>query len=286
MTNMLVALRDERHLDQFLAQVDSFPMLSAQEEFDLAVRYREKEDIEAAHKLVTAYLRYVVRIAKEYQGYYGLRFMDLVQEGSVGLMQAVKRFDPHKGFRLATYALWWIKASIQEYVLHSWSLVKIGTTAAQRKLFFSLRKSKSTIDRLDTVQAQEIGERLGVSGEAVLEMDARLAGRDDSLNRTAVEDGEEIQNLLADQTPNQETLLLEDEAQRLRREAAARAMAGLNERERIIVQERILNAQPATLETLGERFGVSRERIRQLEKRALEKMRGILSGDEPMLMGA
>ncbi|OSM05258.1 putative RNA polymerase sigma-32 subunit RpoH [Magnetofaba australis IT-1] len=273
-------------MDQFLAQVDSFPMLSAQEEFDLAVRYREKEDIEAAHKLVTAYLRYVVRIAKEYQGYYGLRFMDLVQEGSVGLMQAVKRFDPHKGFRLATYALWWIKASIQEYVLHSWSLVKIGTTAAQRKLFFSLRKSKSTIDRLDTVQAQEIGERLGVSGEAVLEMDARLAGRDDSLNRTAVEDGEEIQNLLADQTPNQETLLLEDEAQRLRREAAARAMAGLNERERIIVQERILNAQPATLETLGERFGVSRERIRQLEKRALEKMRGILSGDEPMLMGA
>ncbi|MEG3637713.1 RNA polymerase sigma factor RpoH [Magnetococcus sp. PR-3] len=272
-TNMLVPYKGENQLASYMQQVDNYPMLSADEEFDLAVRYREQNDLDAAHQLVTSYLRYVASIAKEYQGYYGLKFMDLVQEGSVGLMQAVKRFDPHKGFRLATYAMWWIKASIQEFVLHHWSLVKIGTTAAQRKLFFNLRKSKDTLERLDATQAEEMGQRLGVSSEAVLEMDARLSGPDDSLNRTAVEGGEEIQNLLADQAPDQETLLLASESEQIQQEVVKQALASLNEREREIVMARIMTAKPITLEVLGERLGVSRERIRQLEKRALKKLR-------------
>nr|CRH06195.1 sigma H (sigma 32) factor of RNA polymerase; transcription of heat shock and stress proteins [Candidatus Magnetococcus massalia] len=281
-SSMLIPYKDEYQLSQYMAQVDRYPMLSAEEEFDLAVAFREEQDVDAAHKLVTSYLRYVVSIAKEYQGYYGLKLMDLVQEGSIGLMQAVKRFDPYKGFRLSTYAMWWIKASIQEFVLHSWSLVKIGTTAAQRKLFFSLRKNKARIDRLDATEAEEIGTRLGVSSEAVLEMDARMSGPDDSLNREAIEGGEELQNMLADQGPSQETLLLESESERLRRETISQALADLSEREREIVQARIMQSKPVTLEVLGARFGVSRERVRQLEKRALKKLKShfeTLGGD-------
>ncbi|ABK44823.1 RNA polymerase, sigma 32 subunit, RpoH [Magnetococcus marinus MC-1] len=276
---MLVPYKGENQLAGYMQQVDSYPMLSAEEEFELAVRYREQNDLEAAHKLVTSYLRYVASIAKEYQGYYGIKFMDLVQEGSVGLMQAVKRFDPHKGFRLATYAMWWIKASIQEFVLHHWSLVKIGTTAAQRKLFFNLRKSKDTLERLDATQAEEMGQRFGVSGEAVLEMDARLSGPDDSLNRCLVEGGEEIQNMLADSAPNQEMRLLASESERLQQQMIKQALSFLSEREQMIVRARIMCAEPVTLEVLGERLGVSRERIRQLETRALKKLRAFFEAD-------
>ncbi|MBF0157610.1 MAG: RNA polymerase sigma factor RpoH [Magnetococcales bacterium] len=264
-------------LSGFMARIDRFPILSAEEEFFLARRYREEGDLYAAHRLVASYLRYVVKIAREYRNY-GLRMMDLVQEGSIGLMQAVKRFDPHKGFRLATYAVWWIRAAIQEFVMNSWSLVKIGTTAAQRRLFFNLRRSKESIDRLDAAQARELGERLGVDGRCVLEMDGRMAGRDESLNRPAVESGDEIQDLLADTRDDQETVLLANEEERLRQEAATRALAVLNGRERQIVEARFMVDDPETLESLGEKLGVSRERIRQLEKRAFEKMRGALMG--------
>ena len=268
----LTIVGDDGELKQYLNKINKFDMLTADEEYQLAVRYHEHQDREAAHRLVTAYLRYVVKIAREY-GNYGLRTMDLVQEGSIGLMQAVKRFNPYKGFRLATYAMWWIRAAIQEFILRSWSLVKIGTTTAQRKLFFNLRKNKRSIERLDQSQAEVLGEKLGVAASEVLEMDGRMAGRDDSLNRLAVESGDEIQTLLVDDRDDQELQLLDSEAQRLREEAVSTALKSLNERERIIVNDRLLTDSPSTLATLGQKLGISRERVRQLEKQALGKMR-------------
>lgn len=271
-----VPVSDYGEIDRYQVEIQRFPLLSEKEEYDLAVRYRDSQDLEAAHRLVASHLRYVVKIAREYANY-GLRQMDLIQEGSIGLMQAVKRFEPDRGFRLSTYAGWWIRAAIQEFILRSWSLVKIGTTAAQRKLFFSLRKSKRTIERLDEQEAASLGRQLGVKPEEVLEMDARMSGRDDSLNRQAMDSGDEVQNLLADPRDNQEIRLLEHESRTLRHQAVRSALDGLDPREREIVTRRILADASATLDELGQEMGVSRERIRQLEKRALEKLRKTLA---------
>lgn len=268
----LIVIPDHGELQRYQDEVSRYPLLTAEEEQELARRYKYEQDLEAAHRLVTSHLRYVVKIAREYRGY-GLRMMDLVQEGSVGLMQAVKRFDPEKGFRLSTYALWWIRATIQEFVLRSWSLVKVATTTAQRKLFFSLRKAKETIELLDEAGAEELGRKLGVDARTVLEMDRRLASPDTSLNRPAIEEGEELLDRLADHRGNQEQRLMARQHAHLRQEASSVALEALDSRERLIVEERIMNPAPATLESLGERLGISRERVRQLEKRALEKMR-------------
>ncbi|MBF0370706.1 MAG: RNA polymerase sigma factor RpoH [Magnetococcales bacterium] len=273
--NALIPYTGNQELSHYIAQLDQVPLLAPEEEYDLAVRYREEGDLDAAHQLVVSYLRYVAKIAREYQ-HYGLRMMDLVQEGSIGLMQAVKKFNPYKGFRLSTYAVWWIKAAIQEFILRSWSLVKIGTTTAQRKLFFNLRKSKKTLERLDEEKAQVIGEELGVSTRSVLEMDGRLSGPDDSLNRASHESGEEVQNLLADPRTDQETRLLESEEKQLRQEAIATALETLNERERQIIQWRIMTEKKITLEEISKRLKISRERVRQLESKALIKLRRIL----------
>ncbi|MBF0285197.1 MAG: RNA polymerase sigma factor RpoH [Magnetococcales bacterium] len=278
----LIPFVERNELEKYMAEINRHPLLTEQAEKDLALRYFEHQDLEAAHRLVTAHLRYVVKIAREYGGY-GLRTMDLIQEGSVGLMQAVKRFNPHKGFRLVTYAVWWIRAAMQEFILKSWSLVKIGTTTAQRKLFFGLRKIKQTIGFLDQEQATVIGRRLGVDVGVVLEMDQRLLRPDDSLNRVAVEDGEEIQNLLPDPRANQEARMLESEAARLRKNAVFQALQGLDPRERLIVQKRVMNDHPTTLEEIGKELGVSRERIRQLEQRAMDKLRRTLEALEPDL---
>jgi RNA polymerase sigma-32 factor len=271
----LVSIADYRELSQYIEKINTSPLLSQEEEFELAVKFREHKDINAAHRLVSSYLRYVVKIAKEYQNY-GMRIMDLIQEGSIGLMQAVKKFDPYKGFRLSTYAMWWIRSAIQEFVLRSWSLVKIGTTTSQRKLFFKLRQSKEHIDRLDCIEAEKIGDKLGVSTRDVLEMDGRMSGRDDSLNRPAIEDGDEIQDLLPDNRANQEMVMLESEQERLKRESVAKALSSLNEREKSIISWRLLADPPLTLEVIGEKLGISRERVRQLEKKSLERMKKTL----------
>jgi RNA polymerase sigma-32 factor len=252
-------------------------MLEPQEEYMLAKRWREHGDRDAAHRLVTSHLRLVAKIAMGYRGY-GLPISEVISEGNVGLMQAVKRFEPEKGFRLATYAMWWIKASIQEYILRSWSLVKMGTTANQKKLFFNLRKAKSKISALNEGdlrpdQVQTIAKRLGVSEQDVVDMNRRLGG-DASLNAPIRDDGEsgEWQDWLADESESQETLLAENEELDNRRKALSQALDVLNDRERRIFEARRLADNPVTLEELADEFGVSRERVRQIEVRAFEKV--------------
>ncbi|MFN3853102.1 MAG: RNA polymerase sigma factor RpoH [Phreatobacter sp.] len=272
----LPILSAESGLARYLDEIRKFPMLQPQEEYMLAKRWREHGDTEAAHKLVTSHLRLVAKIAMGYRGY-GLPIGEVVSEGNVGLMQAVKRFEPDKGFRLATYAMWWIKASIQEYILRSWSLVKMGTTANQKKLFFNLRKAKSSISALEDGdlrpdQVKAIATKLGVEEQDVIDMNRRLGG-DASLNAPLREDGDgEWQDWLADDADNQEAVLAREEENDNRRKALARALGVLNERERIIFEERRLKDDPITLEELAERFGVSRERVRQIEVRAFEKV--------------
>ncbi|BBF92102.1 RNA polymerase sigma factor RpoH [Blastochloris tepida] len=268
----------ENGLARYLDEIRRFPMLEPQEEYMLAKRWREHGDSDAAHKLVTSHLRLVAKIAMGYRGY-GLPISEVVSEGNVGLMQAVKRFEPEKGFRLATYAMWWIKAAIQEYILRSWSLVKMGTTAAQKKLFFNLRKAKSRISALDDGdlkpdQVKQIAKRLGVEEREVVEMNRRLVG-DASLNAPLRDDGEggsEWQDWLVDESANQEALLVESEEMDTRRAALKGAMDVLNPRERRIFEARRLSDDPITLEELAEEFGVSRERVRQIEVRAFEKV--------------
>ncbi|QFR33081.1 RNA polymerase sigma factor RpoH [Ancylobacter sp. TS-1] len=268
----------EGGLNRYLAEIRRFPMLEPQEEYMLAKRWREHEDPEAAHRLVTSHLRLVAKIAMGYRGY-GLPISEVISEGNVGLMQAVKRFEPDKGFRLATYAMWWIKASIQEYILRSWSLVKMGTTAAQKKLFFNLRKAKSQISALEEGdlrpdQVQLIATKLGVTAQEVIEMNRRLGG-DSSLNaplRGDVEGGGEWQDWLADDSDSQESVLVEHEEMDNRRNALSGALSVLNERERRIFEARRLSDDPMTLEDLASEFGVSRERVRQIEVRAFEKV--------------
>jgi RNA polymerase sigma-32 factor len=264
-------------LSRYLEEIRRFPMLEPNEEYMLAKRWQEHEDTDAAHKLVTSHLRLVGRIAMGYRGY-GLPMGEVISEGNVGLMQAVKRFDPDKGFRLATYAMWWIRASIQEYILRSWSLVKMGTTASQKKLFFNLRRVKGQIQAIEEgelkpEQVKEIATKLGVSEEDVVSMNRRLGG-DASLNAPVRADSEsgEWQDWLVDDKPDQEEQLAESEELALRRTLLDGALKSLTDRERQIFEARRLRDEPATLEDLSVEFGVSRERIRQIEVRAFEKV--------------
>jgi RNA polymerase sigma-32 factor len=265
-------------LARYMEEIRRFPMLEPDEEYMLAKSWQEHEDTEAAQKLVTSHLRLVARIAMGYRGY-GLPIGEVISEGNVGLMQAVKRFDPEKGFRLATYAMWWIRASIQEYILRSWSLVKMGTTASQKKLFFNLRRTKGQLQALEEgdlkpEHVEAIAKKLGVSEDDVVSMNRRLGG-DASLNaplRADTEASGEWQDWLVDDSPDQEVQLAESEELQRRRHYLADAMNGLNERERRIFEARRLSDDPLTLEALSEEFGVSRERIRQIEVRAFEKV--------------
>jgi RNA polymerase sigma-32 factor len=273
----LPLLKTESGLAHYLAEIRRFPMLEPQEEYMLAKRWREHGDTEAAHKLVTSHLRLVAKIAMGYRGY-GLPISEVVSEGNVGLMQAVKRFEPEKGFRLATYAMWWIRASIQEYILRSWSLVKMGTTANQKKLFFNLRKAKSKINALDEGdlrpdQTKLIAKRLGVTEQDVIDMNRRLGG-DASLNAPIRDDGDsgEWQDWLVDNSPSQQDVLEQSEQLDNRRKALTQALDVLNDRERRIFEARRLADDPITLEDLASEFGVSRERVRQIEVRAFEKV--------------
>ena len=270
-------------LARYLDEIRKFPMLEPHEEFMLAKAWQEHEDSEAAEKLITSHLRLVARIAMGYRGY-GLPIGEVISEGNVGLMQAVKRFDPDRGFRLATYAMWWIRASIQEYILRSWSLVKVGTTAAQKKLFFNLRRTKSQLQALEEgdlkpEHVKAISKKLGVSEEDVVSMNRRLGG-DASLNapvRADLEAGE-WQDWLVDETPDQEEQLVESEEASRRKAFLMQALETLNERERRIFEARRLSEDPSTLEDLSAEFGVSRERIRQIEVRAFEKVQKAVRG--------
>ncbi len=267
----------ERNLSRYLQEIRKFPMLSPEEEFSLARRWREGGDTEAAHRMVTSHLRLVAKIAMGYRGY-GLPLGELISEGNLGMMQAVKRFDPDRGFRLATYAMWWIRAAMQEYILHSWSLVKMGTTAAQKKLFFNLRKLKGQMQAIDDgdmapEHVTRIADRLRVSEEEVVNMNRRLASPDHSLNAPMRKDGEgEWQDWLVDDTDDQETRFAESEELKDRRRLLVGAMKTLTERERHILNERRLKDSPATLENLSRQYGISRERVRQIEVRAFEKL--------------
>ena len=276
-TAALPTLTAEPGLTHYLEEIRRFPMLERQEEYMLAKRWREHGDRGAAHKLVTSHLRLVTKIARDYRGY-GLPISEAISEGNVGLMQAVERFEPEKGFRLATYAMWWIKAAIQEYILRSWSLVKMGTTANQKKLFFNLRKAQSKISILDDGdmrldQVKIIARRIGVTETDVIYMNRRLSG-DASLNAAIREDGDsgEWQDWLVDESPDQETTLAASEEFDNRRKTLSDALTVLNERERRIFEARRLADDPITLEDLAAEFGVSRERVRQIEVSAFEKV--------------
>ena len=276
MAGTLPVLANEGGLSRYLDEIRKFPMLEPSEEFTLAKAWRDAGDREAAHRLVTSHLRLVAKIAMGYRGY-GLPIGEVVSEGNVGLMQAVKRFDPDKGFRLATYAMWWIKAAIQEYILRSWSLMKMGTTANQKKLFFNLRKAKGKISALDEGdlkpdQVKQIATRLGVPEQDVIDMNRRLSG-DTSLNAPLREEGEgEWQDWLVDNSPSQETVLAREQEGQNRLSALKDALGVLNPRERRIFEARRLAEDPITLEDLSGEFGVSRERVRQIEVRAFEKV--------------
>jgi RNA polymerase sigma-32 factor len=273
----LPALSGEAGLSRYLSEIRKFPLLSAEDEYMFAKRWKEHEDPEAARRLVTSHLRLVAKIAMGYRGY-GLPVSEIVSEGNVGLMQAVRRFDPDKGFRLATYAMWWIRAAIQEYVLRSWSMVKMGTTAAQKKLFFNLRKAKSNIGAIEEGDltpdhTAKLADQLGVSESEVTEMNRRLAGPDASLNAPLRTESEsEWQDWLADETLDQETRLAEREEMGDRHELLQDAMRHLTDRERDIIRARRLQEEPSTLEELSQRYGISRERVRQIEVRAFEKL--------------
>ncbi len=277
MGNFLSVPAEGTGLSRYLDEIRRFPMLEAEEEFMLAKKWQEQEHIESAHKLVTSHLRLVAKIAMGYRGY-GLPINEIISEGNVGLMQAVKRFDPDRGFRLATYAMWWIRAAIQEYILHSWSLVKMGTTAAQKKLFFNLRKLKGQMQAIDdgdlppeTVKA--IADRLDVTEEDVISMNRRLSGGDHSLNVPLRADGDsDWQDWLVDDSQSQETTIADADEHDHRMSLLHRAMDVLNERERHILTERRLKEEPSTLEELSHVYDISRERVRQIEVRAFEKL--------------
>jgi len=277
-TSLPAIAAGESGLSRYLTEIRKFPMLAPDEEYMLAKRYKEHGDRDAAHRLVTSHLRLVAKIAMGYRGY-GLPIGEVISEGNVGLMQAVKRFEPEKGFRLATYAMWWIKAAIQEYILRSWSLVKMGTTANQKRLFFNLRKVKGQIQALDEGdlrpdQVSTIATKLGVTEDDVVSMNRRLGG-DASLNAPLRADGEssgEWQDWLVDDSPGQEERMAESEEADNRRQLLREAMGVLNDRERRIFEARRLAEDPITLEELSSEFGVSRERVRQIEVRAFEKV--------------
>ncbi|HSZ88440.1 MAG TPA: RNA polymerase sigma factor RpoH [Acetobacteraceae bacterium] len=278
MGSAVINIAPEGNLSRYFQEIHKFPMLSAEEEFSLSRRWRDGKDVEAAHKLVTSHLRLVAKIAMRYRGY-GLPIGDLISEGNIGMMQAVQRFDPDRGFRLATYSMWWIRAAIQEYVLHSWSLVKIGTTAAQKKLFFNLRRLKSQMQALDEgdlqpEQVAKVAQLLDVPEQEVVSMNRRLAVPDHSLNAKVRQDNEgEWQDWLVDETLSQETTYAEHEELTGRAALLTVAMKTLNKRELEILTQRRLKDDPVTLEDLARHYGVSRERVRQIEVRAIEKLR-------------
>src|SRR5499425_2118455 len=276
-TMSVPSISAEGNLTRYLQEIRKFPMLDPGEEYMLAKRWREHDDPDAAQKLVTSHLRLVAKIAMGYRGY-GLPLSELISEGNVGMMQAVKRFDPDRGFRLATYAMWWIRAAIQEYILHSWSLVKMGTTAAQKKLFFNLRKLKGQLQAIDEgdlspENVKKIATDLNVTEEDVVNMNRRLAAPDHSLNAPLKIDGDgEWQDWLVDETDSQEIVLAEQQELSRRRKLLSHAMKSLNARERHILTERRLKDEPTTLEDLSKEYGISRERVRQIEVRAFEKL--------------
>ncbi len=274
-----IVISPEGNLRRYLQEIRKFPMLAPEEEYMLAKRWREHDDSGAAQKLVTSHLRLVAKIAMGYRGY-GLPLAELISEGNVGMMQAVKRFDPERGFRLATYAMWWIRASIQEYILHSWSLVKMGTTAAQKKLFFNLRRLKGQLHAIEDgdmspENVKKVAETLKVTEAEVVSMNRRLSGGDHSLNAPLRADGEgdgEWMDWLVDESDSQETLIAEAQETDKRRVLLNDAMRTLNDRERHILNERRLADDPSTLEELSKVYGISRERVRQIEVRAFEKI--------------
>ncbi len=276
----------EGSLSRYLDEIRKFPMLAPDEEYVLAKAWRERQDKQAAHRLVTSHLRLVAKIAMGYRGY-GLPLADLISEGNVGMMQAVRRFEPERGFRLATYAMWWIRAAIQEYILHSWSLVKMGTTAAQKKLFFNLRRLKGQMKEIDAGDlppeaVKQIATKLAVPEQDVVDMNRRLAGPDSSLNAPVRNDGEEggeWQDWLVDDSADQEIKLADGEEADRRRALLTKALARLNARERAILTERRLKDDPARLEDLAQKFGISRERVRQIEVRAFEKLQKAVKVD-------
>src|SRR5208282_5638488 len=271
------SISSEGNLTRYLQEIRKFPMLEPEQEYMLAKRWKEHEDPQAAHKLVTSHLRLVAKIAMGYRGY-GLPLSELISEGNVGMMQAVKRFDPDRGFRLATYAMWWIRAAIQEYILHSWSLVKMGTTAAQKKLFFNLRRLKGQMQAIEDgdlkpEQVSKIATMLAVPEQDVISMNRRLAAPDHSLNAPVRADSEgEWQDWLVDESESQETSIGDHEELTGRRALLATALKTLNARERHILQERRLKDNPTTLEELSQQYNISRERVRQIEVRAFEKL--------------
>jgi RNA polymerase sigma-32 factor len=277
MATRTLPIVSEGGLSRYLAEIRKFPLLEPQEEYMLAKRWREHQDTEAAHKLVTSHLRLVAKIAMGYRGY-GLPIGDVIAEGNIGLMHAVKRFEPERGFRLATYAMWWIRASIQEYILRSWSLVKMGTTAAQKKLFFNLRRIKGQIEALEEgdlkpEQVQDIAHKLGVPEEEVVNMNRRLSSPDSSLNAPLGAESEaEWQDWLADDTPDQESVLADSEEKEERQTLLSAALDELSPRERDILEARRLQEEPVTLEELSVKYDISRERVRQIEVRAFEKL--------------
>ncbi len=270
-------LASESGLSAYMAEIKKFPLLDADEEFMLAHRFADHDDTVAAHKLVTSHLRLVAKIAMGYR-FYGLPVSDLISEGNVGLMRAVKKFEPDRGFRLATYAMWWIKAAINEYVLNSWSLVKVGTVAAQKKLFFNLRKLKAKLGvyeegDISIEAATTIAKRLDVTTDEVIDMNRRLSRSDASLNQMVGEDGDtERQDLLIDDKPSQEKVLADKEERSLGTSLLRQALTTLTERERKIIEERRLVDNPRTLEEIGAEYGISRERVRQIENRAFAKL--------------
>ena len=277
MVAALINVAPEGNLTRYLQEIRKFPMLTAEEELALSKRWRDSEDLDSAHKLVTSHLRLVAKIAMGYRGY-GLPIGELISEGNVGMMQAVKRFDPDRGFRLATYAMWWIRAAIQEYILHSWSLVKMGTTAAQKKLFFNLRRLKGQMQAIDDgdlkpEQVTEIARVLAVPEQDVVNMNRRLAAPDNSLNAPVRADSEgEWQDWLVDESDSQETEIAERQEMTGRKALLANALKTLSERERHILIERRLKDEPTTLEDLSQQYAISRERVRQIEVRAFEKL--------------
>ncbi len=280
MNNQLPVLSADGGLKRYLQEIRKFPLLSEEEEYMLAKSYQEHGDVSAAHRLVTSHLRLVAKIAGQYRGY-GLPASELIAEGNIGLMQAVRKFDPEKGFRLTTYAIWWIKAAIQEYVLRSWSLVKIGSSAAQKKLFFGLRKLKNNLRSVESrtygvltpVEVKEIARKMGVNESDVVDMDTRMSAHDQDLNgKIGHDNDDEWQDMLADPEANQETKLADFQEQNIKHGLLERALGKLNPREQDIIRERRLKEEPATLEDLSKAYNISRERVRQIEVRAMEKL--------------
>lgn len=285
MASSILNVTPENDLNKYLQEIRKFPLLTPEEEINFSKKWKENGDVEAAHHLVTSHLRLVAKIAMGYRGY-GLPLNELISEGNVGMLQAVRRFDPDRGFRLATYAIWWIRAAIQEYILHSWSLVKMGTTAAQKKLFFNLRRIKGQIQAfnegdIEPEQLQKIATTLGVTEDEVLQMDRRLSSVDHSLNSTIGDDqdGGEWQNMLVDETENQEVNYAKAEEFSDRQTLLRNAMKDLNDRERYILTERRLNEEPVTLEELSKKYNISRERVRQIEVRAFEKLQKAMKSE-------